>query len=70
MHSLDRDDIHITGLVKGEERYLWIFTDANRAEVFKSLGRAASNPELSLSWFDAAVLSQQVRATEERCVGR
>jgi hypothetical protein len=28
------------------------------------LGRHASNPELSFSWYDAAVLSQKIRAEE------
>lgn len=64
------NDLHIVGIEKGEEKYLWIFNDANRAEVLKSLGRAASNPELSFDWYSAAVLSQRVRATEPVCLGR
>ena len=68
-------DIHIVGIKKaaqhGEETYLWIFNEPNRAEALRSLGRAASNPELSFNWWDAAKLSQRIRATEtETCVGR
>jgi hypothetical protein len=54
-------DINVLALVKGEERYVFLFDDAHRAEVLRTLGRYASNPELSFSWYDAAVLSQKVR---------
>ena len=30
------------------------------------LGRHASNPELSFSWYDAAVLSQKIRQEERQ----
>ena len=55
------NDINVLALVKGEERYVFLFDDAHRAEVLRTLGRYASNPELSFSWYDAAVLSQKVR---------
>ncbi len=47
--------------MKGEERYVFLFDDAHKAEVLRTLGRFASNPELSFTWYDAAVLSQKVR---------
>ena len=31
------------------------------AETLRVLGRYASNPELSFTWYDAAVLSQKIR---------
>jgi hypothetical protein len=54
-------DINVLALVKGEERYVFLFDDAHRSEVLRVLGRYASNPELSFTWYDAAVLSQKVR---------
>ena len=74
-------DINVLALVKGPERYIFLFDDANRAEALRVLGRYASNPELSFTWYDAAVLSQKIRqesragrrrppihdATAERC---
>jgi len=48
-------------LVKGSERYVFLYTESNRAETLRTLGRFASNPELSFSWYDAAVLSQKIR---------
>ncbi len=56
-------DINVLALVKGEERYIFLFDDDHRSEALRTLGRFASNPELSFSWYDAAVLSQRVRQT-------
>ena len=58
-------DINVLALVKGEERYLFLFNDETRAETLRTLGRFASNPELSFTWYDAAVLSQKVRSNRK-----
>ena len=58
-------DINVLALVKGDERYVFLFDDSNRAETLRTLGRFASNPELSFTWYDAAVLSQKIRQTAE-----
>jgi len=55
------NDLHVTAVVKGNERYVFLWEDAEREELFRTLGRFASNPELSFSWYDAAVVSQRVR---------
>ncbi|MBL8828083.1 MAG: hypothetical protein JNM18_13980 [Planctomycetaceae bacterium] len=54
-------DINVLALVKGTERYVFLYDDASRAETLRTLGRFASNPELSFTWYDAAVLSQKIR---------
>jgi hypothetical protein len=54
-------EINVLALVKGEERYVFLYGDEHRAEVLRTLGRFASNPELSFTWYDAAVLSQRIR---------
>jgi hypothetical protein len=61
-------DINVLALVKGEERYIFLFDDDHRSEALRTLGRFASNPELSFSWYDAAVLSQRVRQTAQEAV--
>lgn len=58
-------DINVLALVKGEERYIFLFDDAHKADALRTLGRFASNPELSFSWHDAAVLSQRLRQTSD-----
>ena len=59
-------DISVLALVKGEERYVFLYSDANRAETLRTLGRFASNPELSFTWYDAAVLSQKIRQESQK----
>ncbi len=59
-------DINVLALVKGEERYVFLYDDDNRAETLRTLGRYASNPELSFTWYDAAVLSQKIRQTAQQ----
>ncbi|MCA9177172.1 MAG: hypothetical protein KDB14_21935 [Planctomycetales bacterium] len=57
--------MNVLALVKGEERYIFLYDDTNRSETLRTLGRFASNPELSFTWYDAAVLSQRIRQTAQ-----
>ena len=59
-------DINVIALVKGGERYVFLFDDASRAEALRTLGRFAADPDLSFSWHDAAVLAEKVRHSEAR----
>lgn len=59
-------DINVLALVKGSERYVFLYDDASRAETLRVLGRFASNPELSFTWYDAAVLSQKIRQEAQK----
>jgi hypothetical protein len=54
-------EINVLALVKGSERYIFLFDDKRRSETLRVLGRYASNPDLSFTWYDAAVLSQKIR---------
>ena len=58
-------DINVVALVKGEERYIFLFNDQKKSETLRTLGRYASDSKLSFSWYDAAVLSQKVRNIEK-----
>ncbi len=59
-------DINVLALVKGAERYVFLYDDNSRAETLRVLGRFASNPELSFTWYDAAVLSQKIRQEQHK----
>lgn len=61
-------DINAIAIVKGEERYLFLFNDAHEAEVLRTAGRFASNPDLSFGWYDAAMLSQKIRSIKKTSV--
>lgn len=54
-------EINVLALIKGEERYIFLYDDTNRTETLRTLGRFAADPQLSFSWYDAAVMSKKVR---------
>lgn len=54
-------DINVLAYVKGTERYVWLWDDGQTDRMLCSLGRFAGNPDMSFTWFDAAVCSQRVR---------
>jgi hypothetical protein len=54
-------DVNVLALSKGEERFIFLYTDANKSETLRTLGRFAADPTLNFSWYDAAVLSQRLR---------
>lgn len=54
-------DTHLLALVKGPEKYIFLYSAETQSEALRTLGRWASNCELSFSWMDAAVLSQKIR---------
>lgn len=56
-----RKDINIVVLVKGAERYIFLFNDDNRIEALRQLGKFAANPELSFTWLDAAATGKRIR---------
>ena len=60
---MTHQDINVLALVKGEERYIFLYDDQNRPETLRMLGRFASNSDLSFTWYDAALLSQKIRQT-------
>ena len=62
-----RREFNVLALIKGEERYVFLYDDSSRAETLRTLGRYASNPDLSFTWYDAAVLSQKIRQESQRC---
>jgi hypothetical protein len=53
--------VNVLALLKGEERYVFLYDDQSINQVLQTLGRYAADPELSFSWYDAAILSQRVR---------
>ena len=59
-------EVNVLALVKGKERYVFLYSDSNQSEMLRTFGRYASDPELSFSWYDAAVLSQKLRRKAQR----
>lgn len=59
-------EINVLALIKGEERYIFLYDDSNRTETLRTLGRFAADPQLSFSWYDAAVLSKKLREMDAK----
>ncbi len=53
--------MNVLALVKGSERYVFLYDDQSLRSLLQTLGRYAADPELSFTWYDAAILSQKVR---------
>jgi hypothetical protein len=54
-------DTECTAFIRGKERYVFLWRIGQQNEVFRYCGRFAANPELSLTWYDAAVIAARVR---------
>lgn len=54
-------EINVLALVKGEERFIFLFDDANRDGTLRQLAQFAADPEIDFSWYDAATLSRKIR---------
>lgn len=54
-------EVSVVALVRGEEQYIFMFDEASRTETLRMLGRYAADPDLSFTWYDAAILSQRIR---------
>ncbi len=58
--------INVFALVKDGQKYVFLYDDESYDELLQTLGRFAADPELNFSWYDAAVMSQRVRALRKR----
>ncbi len=52
-------ELNVLALVKGEERYVYVYDDASRQDLLDTFRAHAAEPALSLNFFDAAVLTQK-----------
>lgn len=58
--------VNVLALVKDGERFVFLYDESSIAALLQTLGRYAADPELSFSWYDAAVLSQKVRRLQNQ----
>ncbi len=54
-------EFNVLALIKGSERYIYVYDDASRSPLLETFRAQAADPELSLNWFDAAILTQKAR---------
>ncbi len=58
-------EFNVLALVKGEERYIFVYDDDSRPNLIDAFRDQAADPNLSLNWFDAMVLTKKAREQQE-----
>jgi hypothetical protein len=56
-----RRELNVLALIKGNERYVFVFDDASRPQLIDAFRDQAADPDLNFNWFDAAVLTEKAR---------
>jgi len=59
-------ELNILALIKGAERYVFVYDDESRDALLDVLRDTAADPRYPFSWFDASVLTQKVREQAEQ----
>jgi hypothetical protein len=54
-------EFNVLALIKGAERYVYVYDDASRESLLDAFRNQAADPELTLNWFDASVLTEKAR---------
>src|SRR5437764_606492 len=56
-----RREYNVLALIKGNERYVFVYDDETHEALIDVLRDSAADPLLSFTWFDAAVLTEKAR---------
>ena len=54
-------EVNVLALLKGHDRYIFVYDDDSRDEVIRSFRDQAADAALSLTWFDAVVLTKKAK---------
>ena len=54
-------ELSVLALLKGRERYIFVYDDESWDVLLDAIRDQAAQPDLSLTWFDAAVLKDRAR---------
>jgi alpha/beta superfamily hydrolase len=61
MRRAMQHELSVLALIKGPERFIYVYDDASRERLIDAIRDQAADPAVSLSWFDAAVLTERAR---------
>ncbi len=50
---------NVLALIKGQEKYVYVYDDASRETLLETFQLHAADPQLNLNWFDAVVLTRK-----------
>jgi hypothetical protein len=54
-------ELSVLALIRGKERFVYVYDDESRDELIEAIRAQAASPAVSLSWYDAAVLTERAR---------
>jgi hypothetical protein len=52
-------EVNVLALIKGEEHYVFVYDEQSLASLLKLFRQQALDEQVSLNWFDAAVLTEK-----------
>ena len=58
---MSSQDFHVLAMVKGEHQFVYMFDDDGWEELVQALSDQAEDPNLLISWFDAALISHRAK---------
>jgi hypothetical protein len=61
-----RRELNVLALIKGDERYVFVYDDESRRSLIDAFRDQAADPRLSLTWLDAGVLTEKAREQAKR----
>jgi len=64
-----RRDFNVLALLKGNERYVYVYDDDSRDHLVNVFRDQAADPHLSLSWLDVGVLVRKAREQAKAAAG-
>ncbi len=59
-------DLNVLALIKGKERFVFVYDDASREDAIDTIRDSAADPAITLNWFDAAILTERARQQADR----
>ena len=54
-------ELSVLALIRGKERFVYVYDDDSRSELVELFRAQAADPNVKLSWYDAAVLAERAR---------
>ena len=54
-------ELSVLALIRGKERFVYVYDDESREALVEAICAQAASPAVSLSWYDAAVLTERAR---------
>ena len=54
-------EFNVLALVKGAERFVFVYDDSSRDCLVAEVRELAGNPDSNITWFDALVLTKKAR---------